>query len=504
MQEAKLLHARLIISGLFQQELHLRNLIKTLATPNNTSSLTYTRLIFDQIQHPSTYIYNTMFRFYATSDPHQALQLYEKMHQLGPLPDNYTFPFLLKACSNIANGAGLRKGQELHCQALKLGFGSVIYVQNSLIYLYGSNCEMGMANRVFDEMGYRDVATWTTLVTCYANFCEIELARHMFDEMPKRSVVSYSAMIAGYVRKNQFVEGLGLFREMLRAKMEPNDSAIVSVICACANLGTLNMGRWIHSYMRQKKAGQFDSRTNTALIDMFFKCGSIKNATRVFQEAKEKYVGEWTAMLSGLAMHGLGEQLIEAFEDMVSSGVKPNSVTFVALLSGCTHAGLVSAGLKYFDRMKSDFRIEPSIAHFGCVVDLLGRAGMIEAALQFIRDMPFEANAAIWGALLNACRVHKNVKIGELAARWLINNEPWNGALYMTLLGLYSDVGKLDKVTKVKEEMKDVGCRKHPGCSLIEVNGVCYEFVVGDMSQACIFEICLNLGKIIMEYNENS
>lgn len=361
---------------------------------------------------------------------------------------------------------------------------------------------MDSARRVFDGMGYRDIASWTTLLACYANSCSVEAARKVFDEMPERSVVSYSAMLAAYVRGNRFREALELFRELFSVKIEPSDSCVMSVLCACANLGALDVGRWVYSYVCQSKGDYVDSRIATALIDMFFKCGSIEHALLVFEGAKEKHVGEWTAMLSGLAMHGLGEQLIEAFEKMVDSGIKPNEVTFVALLSGCSHSGLVNEGLYYFDRMESNFGVEPTVEHFGCVVDLLGRAGLIDQAMQLISEMPFEPNAAIWGSLLNACRVYKNVEIGELAAQWLIKDEPWNGALYMTLLSLYREAGRWDEVEKVKLKMKEVGCRKGPGCSLIEVGGICYEFVVGDKSHPCAVEICLNLSKAIREFQE--
>ncbi|KAA8536726.1 hypothetical protein F0562_029204 [Nyssa sinensis] len=475
LQEAKLPQARVIVCGLHQEEIFLRKLITTFAT-TNPYSLNQARLLLNQIEHPSSYIYNTMFRAYAaSSNPHQALILYNKMHRHDPSPDNYTFPFLVKSCSSLAD---LRKGKEIHNQAFKHGFHSDIFVQNSLIHLYGSNFEIKMAYWVFYEMGYRDIATWTTLMTCYADFYSIESAQQVFDKTPKRNVVSYSAMIAGYVRRNHFKEALELFQELLRAKMKPNDSTITSVLCARANLGALE-------------------------LDMFFKCGSTENALKIFEGAKEKYVGEWTAMLSGLAMHGLGNQLVEAFKEIVSSGVKPNAVTFVALLSRCTHSGLVNEGLGYFVRMTRQFGIEPTIEHFGCVVDLLGRAGLIEQAVRIIRDMPVEASAAIWGALLNACRVYKNVEVGELAASWLISNEPWNGALYMALLGLYREAGRCDDMEKVKREMKKIGCRKSPGCSLIEVNGICYEFVVGDKSHPSALEVCSNLGDIIMNTKEN-
>lgn len=436
-----------------------------------------------------------MIRAYAaSSSPHQALDLYSQMHQHGQLLDNYTFPFLLKAVT-------LDKGEEIHCQALKHGFCSNLFVQNSLIYLYGSNCRIETARKIFDDISYRDTASWTTLITCYANY-SVEAARYMFDRMHARSVVTYSAMITGYVRKNQFKEALELFRELMEADIEPNDATIMSIISACSNLGALDVGRWIYSYLQCKKEDQFDSRITTALIDMFFKCGSIKKALQVFENAKQKHVGEWTAMISGLALHGLGNELMEAFEEMVGSGVKPNSVTFTALLSGCAHSRLVDEGLQYFDAMKRKFGIDPKIEHFGCVVDLLVRAGLIDQGLKFIRYMPFKANAAIWGALFNACRVYKNVEVGEIVARWLIRDEPWNGAIYMGLLGLYTESGMSNEVEKVKEEMKEVGCRKSPGCSLIEVDGICYEFVVVDKSRPCAIEMCIILGKMVLEFKE--
>ncbi|KAK6915690.1 E motif [Dillenia turbinata] len=499
MQEAKKLHAYIITSGLHQVDHYLKKLITFFAI-TDPSSLDYARLLFNTIRSPSTFICNTMIRAYTlSSDPLQCLFLFAQMHQKGPPPDNYTYPFLFKACSLLSD---LSRGMEIHSASLKQGFDSDLYVQNSLIHLYGSNNRIECARKVFDQMGYRDIASWTTLMACYANFHSIESARAMFDEMPERSVVTYSAMIAGYVRRNCFKEALGLFQDLLAAKMEPTDSTIMGALTACASLGDLDMGRWIYSYIRQMNNKEFDSRITTALIDLFFKCGSIESALQVFRGAKEKLVGEWTALLSGLAIHGLGEQLIGAFEDMVSSGVRPNSVTFVALLSGCTHSGLVKEGLTYFGRMKREFGVEPKIEHFGCVVDLLGRAGLINEATQIIREMPFEPNAAIWGALLNACRVYKNVEVGEIAAKWLITHESQDGATYMVLLGLYRDAERWGDVEKVKAEIKKFGCSKSPGCSLIEVNGGCHEFVAEDKSQPSALELCKSLGDAIREYGK--
>ncbi|XP_043710590.1 pentatricopeptide repeat-containing protein At5g66520-like [Telopea speciosissima] len=503
MQVTKQLHAHIIVAGhQLQQEHYLRNLITFFAI-SNASSLHYARIIFSNILTPSTVLYNTMIRAYASSsDPCQALHLYNQMRGEGPPPNKYTFPFLLKSCSILPH---LSKGQETHCQIIKHGFHSDIFIQNALIHLYGCNAKIVLAHRVFQDMGFdRDIVSWTTLVSCVANFASIKSARRLFDKMPTRSVVSYSAMISGYVRVGRFKEALELFRDLQMAAMEPNDSTIMGVLCACANLGALDLGRWIHSYICNRKGRTVDTRINTALIDMYFKCGSIENALHVFLGTQEKLVGEWTAMISGMAMHGLGHKSIELFEEMLRSGVQPNVVTFVALLSGCTHAGLVNEGLVYFERMKGEFGIEPTIEHFGCVIDLLGRAGQIERALRFIREMPVEANAAIWGALLNACKVHKNMEIAEIATGWLVREQPWNGALYVALMSLYREAERWDCVEKVKQKMKEVGCRKNPGCSLIEVNGICCEFVVGDKSQPYVLELCLNLGQLVMEFEDNS
>ncbi|KAJ4969088.1 hypothetical protein NE237_015789 [Protea cynaroides] len=503
MQVAKQLHAHIIIAGhQLLKEHYLRDLITFFAI-SNPSSLNYDRISFSNIITPSTFIYNTVIRAYtSSSDPRQALHLYNQMRREGAPPDKYTFPFLLKACSILPH---LFKGKETHCQIIKLGFHSNVFVQNTLIQLYGCNAMIELAHRVFQEMGFnRDIVSWTTLVNCLANFSSIESARKLFDKMPSRSIVSYSAMIAGYVRVGRFKEALELFRDSQMAALEPNDSTIMSVLCACANLGALNLGRWIHSYICNRKGWIIDTRINTALIDMYFKCGSIENAVQVFLGTQEKLVGEWTAMISGMALHGLGHRSVELFEEMHRSGVKPTVVTFVALLSGCTHAGLVNEGLEYFERMKGEFRIEPTIEHFGCVVDLLGRAGQIERALQFIQEMPMEANVAIWGAILTACRVHKNVEVAELAAGRLVSEQPWNRALYVALMSLYRETERWDSVEKVKQEMKEIGCRKTPGCSLVEVNGVCYEFVAGDKSQPWVLELCFHLGTLVMEVEDNS
>lgn len=234
-----------------------------------------------------------------------------------------------------------------------------------------------------------------------------------------------------------------------------------------------------------------DGRTRTALIDMYCKCGSVDEALRLFSNAKEKpQTAEWTAMITGLAMHGQSERAIQLFDEMTQSGTTPNAVTFAALLSACSHGGLVGDGLRYFRRMEADFGIKPTVQHVGCVVDLLGRAGLIDVAMAFMDRYRVKANAAMWGALLTACRRHKNVEVGVMAGEMLLREEPWNGGVYMTLLSLYGEAGRWGDVERLKKEMQEAGCRKNPGCSMIEVNGTCHEFVSGDSSCPLAWEVC--------------
>ncbi|XP_026430552.1 pentatricopeptide repeat-containing protein At5g66520-like [Papaver somniferum] len=285
----------------------------------------------------------------------------------------------------------ISKGEETHCQAVKHGFDIDIFVQSSLIHFHRSNDKFSFACKLFDEILERDVATWTTLLSCYANHGSTGTACELSKEMPEKGVVSFSAMITGYVRKGRFNKALELFRELQIQGLEPNDSTVMGVISASADLGSLDTSKWIHSYIRNKNGNRFDSRINTALIGMYFKCGSVEDGVFFFKGVKEKLVGERTTMISGITMHGFGERSVELFENMVESRVKPNAITFFGLLSGCTHAGLVKEGLMYFKRIKSEFGIEPTVEHFGCVVDFLGRAGLIAQEVDFVNNMPLKA-----------------------------------------------------------------------------------------------------------------
>uniref|UniRef100_A0A0V0I100 Putative pentatricopeptide repeat-containing protein-like n=1 Tax=Solanum chacoense TaxID=4108 RepID=A0A0V0I100_SOLCH len=243
----------------------------------------------------------------------------------------------------------------------------------------------------------------------------MKLARRLFDESPKKSLASWNAMISGYAQNGLTEMAISLFREMQKLDIHPNPVTITSILSACAQLGTLSMGKWVHDLIKKEK---FESNIYvlTALVDMYAKCGNIEEARQVFDSITEKNVVTWNAMISAYGLHGCGREALVLFDQMLHSGVSPTGVTFLCALYACSHAGLVEEGQKIFHSMSHDHDTEPLPEHYACMVDLLGRAGKLENALEFIYEMPLEPGPAEWGALLGACMVHKNIDLARLAS----------------------------------------------------------------------------------------
>lgn len=350
-------------------------------------------------------------------------------------------------------------------------------------------------HRLFEGIQNPDVVTKTAMVGAYAASGDIEIARTVFDEMLHPDSIAWNAMIAGYSHVGQYREALELFSAMQGEGVSVSEATIVSVLTACAHLGALEQGRWVHAYI-QKKRIQLTITIGTALIDMYSKCGSMGKAMEVFKAMPEKNVYTWSSAMSGLAMNGAGKQCIVLFELMEKEKIEPNEITFVSVLRGCSVAGLVDRGLDYFDLMKNKYGIEPWPQHYGCMVDLYGRAGRLEEALQFIKSMPSKPHTGAWGALLNACKIHRNIELGELALSKILELEAMNDGAYVLLSNIYADFRNWKGVSNVRDLMKAKGVRKVPGCSVIEVAGVVHEFFVGDKSHPMYQEIEIMLGEI--------
>ncbi|KAL0418515.1 UNVERIFIED_CONTAM: Pentatricopeptide repeat-containing protein, mitochondrial [Sesamum radiatum] len=272
---------------------------------------------------------------------------------------------------------------------------------------------------------------------------------------------------------------------------------MVSCLSACAQLGALDVGIWIHHYI-EKHNLLLNVVLGTALVDMYAKCGNITKALQVFHEIPCRNALTYTAIVGGLALHGDAQDALSYFLEMVDVGLTPDEVTFLGILSACCHGGLVEEGRKIFSQMSSKFNISPQIKHYSCMVDLLGRAGLLKEAIELLESMPMKADAVVWGAMFFACRIHKNIELGEKAAMKLLDLDPDDSGIYVLLANMYVEANMWDKAGEVRKMMRERGVDKTPGCSSIEVNGNLYEFIVRDKSHSQsnqIYECLVQLSK---------
>ncbi|KAL5710455.1 hypothetical protein ACHQM5_021014 [Ranunculus cassubicifolius] len=325
----------------------------------------------------------------------------------------------------------------------------------------------------------KDVPSWNGLIAGYMKNGVVEMAEDLFHRMPDRNIISWTAMISGYAQNGLGDRALVLFDEMKIGDPEirPNWVTIMSVLPACAHSAALEKGREIHRYASWIGLDS-NASVQTALVSMYAKCGSLVEARACFDKLcdKDKGVVAWNTMITAYASHGHGTETVSAFEKMIRARVQPDFISFTGLLSGCSHSGLVDIGLKYFNDMSSVYNVEPRVQHYACVVDLLGRAGR-----------------SIWGALLAACRTHKNLEIGEIAAKKLFVLEPESSGNYVILSNMYAEVGRWEEVDSLRFLLKGQGMKKVPGCSWIEVNGRAYLFLSDDTSHPQAKEVLMLL-----------
>lgn len=495
----------------------------------------YARQVFDQMLDPNDVTYNVMFKGYIQNSQHkEVVSLFREMMEFDVKPSCYTFPMVLKSCGKLS---ALCEGAQVHSFVFKNGFKANLFVGNTLIEMYSGagesklaykvfgemplrnvvawtsmingfiSCgymeaarnlfdlaperdvvlwnivvsgyieigDMETARKLFDEIPLKDVMSWNTMLSGYASNGDLEACEKLFKEMPKRNVFSWNGLIGAYAGHARFFEVLTTFKQMLSDfEVLPNDATLVTVLSACARLGALDLGKWLHVYA-QSIGYKGNIFVENALVDMYAKCGEIENAVNVFRSMVKNDLVSWNTIIGGLAMHGHASDALDFFDKMIKAGVQPDAVTFVGVLCACTHMGLVDRGLAYFHSMV-DYSISPQIEHYGCVVDLYARAGCLDEALNFVKMMPMKADAVVWACLLGACRIHKNVEIAELALEQLIELEPGNPANYLMLSNIYGDAGRWEIASKLKVAMRDTRFRKTPGCSLIEVHDKIVEF----------------------------
>lgn len=426
-------------------------------------------------------MYNTMIRGYMQANfPKLSVFCYLDMLDMGFEPNNYTFPPLIKAC--VILGPLENFGMFVHAHVVKFGFGEDPFVVSSLLEFYSLVHRMGTARALFDKSPDRDVVTWTTMVDGYGKMGDFENARELFEKMPERNAVSWSAIMAAYSRISDFKEVLSLFRQMQEVGMKPNESGLVSVLTACAHLGAITQGLWVHSYAKRYHLEK-NVILATAVVDMYSKCGHVHSALSVFEGISNKDAGAWNAMISGVAMNGDAKKSLELFDRMVKSGTQPTETTFVAVLTTCTHAKMVRDGLNLFENMSAVYGVEPQLEHYACVVDLLARAGMVEEAEKFIEEKMGGlggGDANVWGALLSACRIYGKIEVGNRVWRKLAEMGITDFSTHVLSYNIYKEAGWDMEANKVRKLISETGMKKKPGCSVIEVNGVVEEFLAGD------------------------
>ncbi|KAJ0539933.1 putative tetratricopeptide-like helical domain superfamily, DYW domain-containing protein [Helianthus annuus] len=528
----------------------------SLYTHSKSTTLDHVRSVFDQFQQPTLFSWNTLIKSYVQNQRSQEslFMFLDFMTRSGLMPDVFTLPCVIKACGRLM---AVKEGAQIHGLVFKLGLGSDLFVQGSLVGMYSKFKDIGSARKVFDQMTERDLVTWNSLMDGYVKDGEIELAmelfdemterdvvswtvmvdglskcgrvddaRKVFDEMPRRNFASWNAMINGYMRAGDFIsarglfdvmedkdiitwnsmiagyehngrcsEALKLFTELLNLGYVPTHSTLVSTLSAISWSALLSKGRWVHSYM-VKNGHKLDGVLGTSLIEMYCKCGSIETALKVFESIPNKKLGHWTTIIAGLGTHGQATLALDLFLEMLKMNVIPNAITFIGVLTACNHAGLVEDGRRYFNMMIKDYKIEPTVEHYGCLVDILCRAGHLEEAKNVIESMPLKPNKVIWMSLLSASRIYKKVEIGEYAAQNVTEIDPNFIESYVLLSNMYAATGNWDKVSRVRDAMRKTGVKKDPGCSLIEYRDEVHEFIAGDKSHPRTHEIYHKLSEI--------
>ncbi|XP_051117120.1 pentatricopeptide repeat-containing protein At5g66520-like [Andrographis paniculata] len=451
------------------------------------------RQVFDQLPDPSTAIWNQIIRGYSRAGcPRNSIELFSAMgRRSSAVPDGHTYTYVVNGCTK---GGLSGEGEQVHGKAVKSGFYSNVYVRTSLLDFYvknGGEDGMGKAKKVFDEMGeIRTVVTWNSMLLGCFSGGDVDGARRVFDEMPERNVVSWTTMIAGYARNGRCREALALFQEMRNGNVEFDQVTMVAVLSACAEVGDLSLGKWIHSYVvdfsTSGKQRVLISLKN-ALIHMYASCGEIWAAFAVFKGMEQRTVVSWTSMITGFAKHGHGNEALSVFrwmESVEDGKVRPDAITFLGVLCACSHSGYVKEGRHYFRNMIESWGVEPMIEHFGCMVDMLSRAGLLDEAHNLVKSMPMKPNDVVWGALLGGCRIYKSVDLALDVAHWLTRElDPHRAAGYFVLLSnVYADAKKWEDVVSIRRRMLEMKTRKPPGRSWIQIEGDVYEFTAGDRS----------------------
>ncbi|KAJ7962323.1 Pentatricopeptide repeat-containing protein [Quillaja saponaria] len=393
----------------------------------------------------------------------EALTLFKTMHARDTKIDDYTFPSVLNCFASLADSTNAKS---VHSLIVKTGFEHYQLVSNALVDMYAKIRDLDCARKVFNQMLEKDVVSWTSLVT-------------------------------GYAHNGSYEEAVKMFSDMRFAGIYPDQFVIASVLSASAELTVLEFGKQVHSMFIRSGLGSSLSVDNS-LVAMYSRCGCLEDANRVFESMLIRNVISWTALIVGYARNGKGKDSIRFYVEMISSGIKPDFITFIGLLFACSHSGLLEDGRIYFESMDKVYGIKPGPEHYACMIDLLGRSGQLKEAKELLDQMDVKPDATVWKAILAACRVHGNLELAERAARNLFELEPMNAMPYVLLSNMYSAADKWDDAASIRRLMKSRGISKEPGCSWIEMNSQVHTFISEDRGHPMAAEIYSKINEIII------
>ncbi|KAL8478876.1 hypothetical protein ACS0TY_030673 [Phlomoides rotata] len=403
--------------------------------------------VFELSTDKNSITWSAMITGHAQSgDGEAALVLFKDMHSSDMKPSKYTLVGVLNACSDTEE---INVGKQVHGYLTKSGFEFQVYIMTALIDMYAKCGFIVDAQQGFDYLDEPDLVLWTS-------------------------------MIGGYVKNGENENAFGLYCKMQMEGIPPNELTMASVLKACSCLSALEQGKQVHAHI-VKNGFSLEVPIGSALSTMYAKCGSLGDGYTVFRRMPARDVVSWNAMISGLSQNGRGIEALDLFEEMHLEGAKPDYVTFINILFACSHMGLVERGWEYFQMMSDKFGLAPRVEHYACMVDILGRAGKLQEAKEFIESATIDHGLYLWRILLGACRNHHNYELGAYAGEKLMELGSEESSAYVLLSSIYSTLGRLDDVERVRRIMSNMGISKEPGCSWIELKNQVHVFVVGDM-----------------------
>ncbi|KAJ4728140.1 putative Pentatricopeptide repeat-containing protein [Melia azedarach] len=464
----------------------------------------------------------------------EVLTILHKMQNLGFRPNASSISIVLQAVTDLGL---LKYGRENHAYILRNGLDFDVYVCTSLIDMYVKNDCLHNAQAVFDNTKNRNIVAWNSLISGYSFKGLFDDTQKLLNQMQEEgvkpdlvtwnglvsgysirgqskealdvihqmknsgldpNVISWTSLISGSSQNENYRESLEFFVQMQQEDIRPNSTTMSSLLRTCGGLGLLHNGKEIHCFCL-KNGFINDAYVTTALIDMYGKSGNLKCAHEIFRKNANKTLASWNCMIMGFAIYGHGKEAISLFHDMLEAGISPDAITFTALLSACKNSGLVEEGWKYFDSMSADYSIMPTIEHYSCMVDLLGKAGYLDEAWDFIRTMPFKADATIWGALLGSCRIHRNMEYGEIAAQRLFALEPYNSANYFLMMNLFAMSNRWEDVEQLKDLMAKIGVKNGLVWSWIQIDQMVHVFSAEGAPHPDTGEIYFELYHLVSE-----